>query len=490
MVELQLPKLLTWVRFPSPAPVLLAAAALIAPTAGADTIDDAVRSEMRRQQIPGLALAIIRDGQMPRIGSYGEANVEHHVAVRPETIFQSGSVGKQFTAASIQLLAADGKLGLDDPLARWLAPVPAAWNGITIRHLLTHTSGIPDYENASGAAELDLRRDYSEEDLVAFARALPLDFPPGSKWSYSNTGYVLLGAIIRSASGKFYGDFLQERVFGPLGMTTARVISEADIVPNRAAGYRFVDNALKNQDWVSPTLNTTADGALYLTILDYVQWDKGLREATVLSKEQLAEAWTPVRLSVGYSYPYGFGWHIDEQRGSRCIQHSGTWQGFETHIARYVERGLTVVVLVNLADANPLRIAHEVAGLVDPVLKLPDPAQAGDDPKPERTRAVLAAITALSEGRTTSGMARGFAAARDASPDAEEFRSLLKERLANRTAFHYLAEDEFHGRDIERFGSPIATVLYLGLVSTARADLVAAYLDSDGAVAALTVNGY
>jgi CubicO group peptidase (beta-lactamase class C family) len=153
-----------------------------------------------------------------------------------------------------------GKLDLDAPLSRYLPDAPPTWQGIHARHLLTHTSGIPDYTDE----HVDLRRDYTEDELLRVAYTLPLDFVPGAQWRYSNTGYLVLGALIRKVSGQFYGDVLHDRVFVPLGMKTARIISEADIVPHRAAGYRLEKGEIKNQEWVAPTINTTADGALHL----------------------------------------------------------------------------------------------------------------------------------------------------------------------------------------------------------------------------------
>jgi CubicO group peptidase (beta-lactamase class C family) len=338
---------------------------------------------------------------------------------------------------------------------------------------------------------LDLRRDYSEDELVEFARGLPLDFAPGSKWSYSNTGYVLLGIIIRRAGGKFYGDELRERVFAPLGMKTARVISEADIVANRAGGYRLDDaGELKNQEWVSPTLNTTADGALYVTILDMVAWDAGLRATSVLSREQLAEAWTPVRLKGGATESYGFGWFISEQRGSPLIEHSGSWQGFETHIARYTERGITVIVLANLADANPQRIATEVAGIVDNELRLPDPREPVKDPDSGRTRRVLDALVAWTEARPSEDMTESFAQLRDDSPRANYFRAIFRERVSGREAFNYLGEVDVASRGIERNGARIARIAYFGVIRPKGADRVAAYLDGSGRIADFTYGGY
>ena len=266
--------------------------------------------QMREQKVPGIALAIIKDGVVLVAKGYGESNVEHHVPVTAETIFQSGSVGKQFTAAAVMLMVEEGRLALEDSITKYLPDAPASWKPIRVRHLLTHTSGIPDY----AVDTFDYRHDATEEELTRMAYALTLEFEPGAKWEYSNTGYLLLGAIIRKVSGRFYGDLLAERVFRPLGMSTARVISEADIVPHRAAGYQLVDGQLKNQDWVAPSLNTTADGALYLSALDMIAWDKGLRAGAILKPESWKQVYTPVRLTSGEKYPYGFGW---------CGRHAG-----------------------------------------------------------------------------------------------------------------------------------------------------------------------
>src|SRR5574338_1179206 len=205
-------------------------------------VDSVVRAEMARQRIPGVAVAIVKNGAVMMAAGYGESNVELHAPVTAETMFQSGSVGKQFTSAGVMTLVEEGKIGLDDPIVKYFPNAPPAWRGITVRHLLTHTSGIPDYTTDA----MDYRRDYTEDELETMAFGLTPEFPPGSRWNYSNTGYVLLGILIHKASGKFYGDLLRERVFTPLGMRSARVISEADIVPHRAAGYRLEKGELKN----------------------------------------------------------------------------------------------------------------------------------------------------------------------------------------------------------------------------------------------------
>jgi CubicO group peptidase (beta-lactamase class C family) len=326
-------------------------------------VDDYIRSEMKAQQIPGVSLAVIKNGEIVLAKGYGLANVEHQVPVKPETIFQSGSMGKQFTATAVMMLVEAGKLSLDDKLIKFFPDGPDAWRNITIRHLLTHTSGMGDYPN-----DFDLRRDYTVDEMIQRIKAIPLTFQPGEKWSYSNLGYVTLGVLIHKISGQFYGDFLQERVFKPLGMSTARVISEADIVPNRAAGYRLVNGELKNQNWVSPTLNTTADGALYLTVYDMAKWDAALYTEKLLKRSSLEQMWTPVKLNDGKTSPYGFGWALGELRGHHIVEHGGSWQGFKSQISRYVDDKLTVVVFANQARANPAKLAHAVAGIYNPEL--------------------------------------------------------------------------------------------------------------------------
>jgi CubicO group peptidase (beta-lactamase class C family) len=330
-------------------------------------VDRYVLSQLKEQHIPGLALAVVKDESMLKVQGYGLANVELNVPVKPETVFQTGSVGKQFTATAVMMLVESRKIRLDNPLGKYLPGTPPGWKDITVRRLLTHTSGIPDYTEKT----IDLRRDYTEEQLLRRFETLPLGFAPGDKWSYSNTGYVLLGILVRKVTGQFYGDFLHERIFEPLGMSATRIISEADIIPNRAAGYRLVKGELKNQEWVSPSVNTTADGSLYTNVLDMSRWDAALYTEKLLKKPSLEQMWTPVRLNNGKTYNYGFGWGISEVNGRRLYEHSGAWQGFATYMGRYVDDRLTVIVLTNLDSdhSSPDKIGHHIAALYIPGLR-------------------------------------------------------------------------------------------------------------------------
>lgn len=334
-----------------------------------EKIDAVVMAELKKQKIPGVAVAVIHKGKEVVAKGYGLANVEHDVPVTADTVFQSGSVGKQFTAAVIMLLAEKKKLSLDDTITTFFPDAPARWNKITVRHLLTHTSGMPDYTDG-----LDLRKDYTEDELATLAFGQKPAFAPGMKWSYSNTGYALLGFVARKASGKFYGDILKDDVFAPLGMKTARVISEADIVPHRAAGYQLEKKRLKNQEWVAPSINTTADGALYVSLRDMVAWDKGVRDGAVLTADSWKAVFTPVKLNSGKTAGYGFGWAVDEDKGQLHHHHGGAWQGFTTHISRYRGDDLSIIVLTNLAGADPGGISEQIAGLFNPKLG-PKPAK-------------------------------------------------------------------------------------------------------------------
>ena len=350
-----------------------------APAIQSQSVDDYLAQEMKAQHIPGLALGVYRNGEIVKAQGYGLANVELNVAVKPETIFQSGSVGKQFAATAVMMLVEEGKVGLDDAITKYFPGAPDTWNNIKVRNLLSHTSGLAEYESderTGPSGPFYLRLDFTEDELLKKAEALPFDFQPGEKWSYRNTNYLLLGFLIRKVTGEFYGDYLHERIFKPLGMNATRIISEADIIPNRAAGYQLVKGELKNQDWVSPTFNSTADGALYFTVLDLAKWDAALYTEKLVKKSSLDQMWTVAKLNDGKPNKsnYGFAWTIDQMNGHRVIEHGGAWQGFTTYIARYVDDKLTVVVLTNLdsAHSNPGRIAHHVAGLYVPALMPPE----------------------------------------------------------------------------------------------------------------------
>jgi CubicO group peptidase (beta-lactamase class C family) len=400
--------------------VVFCAVPCAAQDAATAKVDEFIKSEMQKQRIPGVSLAVVKDGQIILAKGYGYANVEHQVPVKPETIFQSGSVGKQFTATAVMMLVEEGKINLDEKIGKYLGDVPEGWKNITVRNLLTHTAGMTDYPDG-----FDFRRDYTEDELLKQAQAIPLAFQPGEKWQYSNLGYVTLGILIHKVTGKFYGDFLQERIFKPLGMTTARIISEADIVPNRAAGYRLVRGELKNQSWVSPSLNTTADGALYLTALDMAKWDAALYGEKLLKKTSLEQMWTPVKLNDGKTHPYGFGWLLGEVNKHRVVGHEGGWQGFASVIVRYPDDRFTVVVLTNLAQTNLFKLYMGVVAIYHPEL-VPPPLAAIEDKEPQVTAMVKDLLQRLSAGNADQTLFTKEAQASIFPERAQRFSEYLK----------------------------------------------------------------
>jgi len=449
--------------------------------AAADSVDDYVRAVMAKKKIPGVSIAIVRDGKLAKAEGYGLANVELSAPATADTIYQSGSTGKQFTAAGILLLAEGGKLGLDDRLSKHFPEGPAAWHRITIRQLLTHTSGIKDYE---GETDLDMRKDYEEDALLKVMMGLPIQFEPGTQWSYSNSGYLILGLLTSKLSGKHWSEFQAERLFVPLGMTTTRVISEKDIVKNRAAGYELdAQGELKNQDWVSPSLNRCADGALYYTVKDLAAWDAALRERRFLKPASLEAWWTPVTLANGTKYQYGFGWDIAEQRGQRLLEHGGSWQGFRAAIARYVDQGVTVAVLANLASAEPEAMAHAIAGLVDAKLQLPDAAATLTDPDPSRAAKLRGVLEAWADSRIVPAMAKGLAETASGSAREAYGRRSTGGRLAALAAFRFLGDDDLTLKPLSWRGESVTRVAHYALDTKDARHVYRFYLTRDGRVA-------
>jgi len=328
----------------------------------AAAIDAVVETAMAEHRIPGVAVAVVRQGEVLLSKGYGLADLEHQVRVTPETMFQSGSVGKMFTAAAAMVMVEEGRLDLDVPIKTYIPEAPAMWDAITLRHLLSHTSGIPDYTTD----EMDYTRDYPEDDLVRTAIELELEFPAGEQWNYSNTGYVMLGIIIGRVAEQPYWELLRERVWDPGSVPTIRVNFATDIVPHRSSGYHLEDGELTNQGWVAPSLNSTADGSLLLSLQDMIAWNEVVRNRAVLSPQSWDAMLTPILLNSGEPYPYGFGWGVTELGGHPVHEHGGGWQGFRTQYTRIVDDDIAIVVLTNASHAEPGEIAEAIAGVLDP----------------------------------------------------------------------------------------------------------------------------
>jgi len=460
--------------------------ALAAPLA-ADPIDDFVQAQLEAKKIPGMAVLVMRDGKVEKQRGYGYANVELRVPVSPDTLFQSGSTGKQFTAAGILLLAEEGKLNLDDRLATYYPDAPAAWHRITIRQLLTHTSGIKDYgETDTGI--FDYRKDYTDDEMLAVIQKLPIEFEPGTQWSYSNTGYVILGLLTTKLAGKHWSDFQSEKIFKPLGMKTTRVISDREVIPNRAAGYQLDEHGvLVNQDWVSPTFGRTADGALYFSIRDLAAWEKALEARAFMSKQSFEAWWTAASFNDGTRYPYGFGWLLSEQRGEPVILHPGAWQGFTATIARYTEQRLAVMVLANAAHADTAAIAREVAGLVDSRLQMRSPTApqvAGDAALAASLRDVLEAFGSY---RTVPTMSPSLASRATGSVIEAHQRELVANQIRAARSLRVIGSDRLSRPAMDLVADGTVTAVDTVLETNGAPVMIRFRLDVKGRVVSFAV---
>lgn len=309
-------------------------------------------------RVPGASLLVMRDGEALVRRSYGMADLEAGTAAAPTSNYRLASVSKQFTAAAVLLLVQDGKLALDDRAGRWLPSLPDAADTVTIRHLLTHTSGLVDYEDVMDPA--DTRQVHDADVLRLLQSQDHTHFIPGTGYRYSNSGYALLALIVERASGQRYAEFLRQRIFLPLGMENTVAFEDGvSQVAHRAYGY-----SLENGTWQRTDQSTTSavlgDGGIYSSIDDLARWDAALYDDRLLRAESLRQAFAPATKTDDPDVEYGFGWRITGD----SLWHSGETIGFRNVIVRYPGRRTTVVLLTNRNDPEPYDTARRIAALV------------------------------------------------------------------------------------------------------------------------------
>lgn len=336
--------------------VLILPLAFVAAVAAQDTarMDQVVQSYTEGNHFMGTVL-VARDGHILFNKGYGSADLEWNIPNAPDVKFRLGSITKQFTAACILLLEERGKLNTDDLVKKYMPDAPEAWDKITIRHVLTHTSGIPNYTSFPDYPSLQPFAT-TPEKLVARFRDKPLDFQPGEKYSYSNSGYVLLGYLIEKISGETYAKFLQDNIFTPLGMKDSGYDSNTAIILHRASGYLIGKNGIENAAFIHMTTPFSA-GALYSTTGDLLRWEQGLFGGKVLSQASLQKMTTPFKSN------YGFALIIREEKGRKVIEHGGGIDGFNTSLAYYPNEKLTVVALSNVNGLAPNQMTPKLAAV-------------------------------------------------------------------------------------------------------------------------------
>ncbi|HEV3036905.1 MAG TPA: serine hydrolase [Candidatus Angelobacter sp.] len=341
--------------------VLILAGASLAQDAAA-RMEELVQSYVTNKQFMGSVL-VSQQGKVLLSKGYGYANLEWEIPNSSSTKFRLGSVTKQFTASAILLLEERGKLKVEDPVKKYMADAPAAWDKITIFHLLTHTSGVPSFTSFPDYATTEAAP-ATPESLVARFRDKPLEFQPGEKWNYSNSGYVLLGYLVEKISGQSYKEFLQQNIFTPLGMKDSGYDSNSEVIAHRAAGYAPGANGPVNAGFIHMTIPFSA-GALYSTTEDLLRWEQGLFGGKVLSPASLAKMTTP------FKQDYGFGLAISTNHGYKVIEHGGGIEGFNTQLSYYPDDKLVVAVLGNLNGRFPGEIAAKLSDLAHGVKLIP-----------------------------------------------------------------------------------------------------------------------
>ncbi len=327
-------------------------------------MEQVIQSYVANRQFMGTVL-VAKGKEILLDKGYGSADLEWDIPNAPNVKFRLGSVTKQFTAASILLLQERGKLSVDDPVKKYMEDAPAAWDKITVYHLLTHTSGIPNFTSFPDYHKWELFTTTTAEAVARF-RDKPLDFAPGEKWSYSNSGYLLLGYLIEKITGGTYEQFVRDNIFAPLGMKDSGYDSNSAVIVRRASGYSREKDGFVNAGFINMTIPHAA-GALYSTTEDLLKWEQGLFGGKVLSAASLEKMTTP------YKQDYACGLFVATQSGRKVIQHGGGIEGFATQLSYYPEDKLTVIALGNIDSAASGEIANKLAAMVhgDPV-KLPN----------------------------------------------------------------------------------------------------------------------
>jgi CubicO group peptidase (beta-lactamase class C family) len=343
------------------------------PAEGLTAKIDALLEKTYKAGEPGAALLIKKDGRILHRKGFGTADLELGLPVAPDMSFRLGSITKQFTAVAILMLEEQGKLSVKDPVDKYLPDFPTPGKTITIENLLTHTSGVVSYTALPEWLPL-WRKDMSVAELIGLFKDKPLEFGPGEHWKYSNSGYVLLGAVIEKAAGLTYESFIQKNIFEPLGMTHSYYGSASRVLPWRIPGYDAEGKAFVNAPYISMT-QPYAAGSLLSSVDDLVLWYEGLLSGKLIKRESLERAWTPFKLNDGSNTGYGYGWAVSDYRGHRLIEHGGGIMGFSTYGMLFPGDRTLILLLTNSAiagrDPEPfaVQIADLVLGLAPPEMK-------------------------------------------------------------------------------------------------------------------------
>lgn len=417
-------------------------------------IDSFVNAERERQHIPGIAIAVLRNGKPVYMKGYGKANLERDRAVTPTTVFNIGSVSKQFLAAAVLKLQEQGKLKLDDSLTKFFPDAPAAWKGITLKHLLSHTAGLP--RELTGWNPIV---PYTEVQWLKLAYATKPIAEPGAQWLYSNAGYFIVAMTISRAAGRPWGEYIENEIFRPAAMNTTKVALPSLVLPNRADGYVW-----DGQKWQEdgPLNSVRPSGAFVSTLADLARWEQVLTERKFLKAASFDALAQPIRLANGEARAYGLGWYLDAYGPNRVVHHAGGIVGYRSEFMRFVDKGLTVILVTNIGTLQTEIIAQGIARRALPELVLTR-GKPKRDAKPGLTAQISTLLTQvanqseISDGPITPALKNalgGYPA---------PMRSELKTYLQASKVLTFLREDDVQRLGVARQGQRIAKVRFYRL---------------------------
>ncbi len=456
----------------------------LAAAARADGVDDLVRGYMRVHAVPGLALSILKDGAVVTRRCYGFANLETGTPVAPDSVFELASLTKPLTAAAVMTLVRDGRVGLDDALAKYVDGAPPEWSAITVRALLSHTAGLPELAEPEwdGSPLFDVTRKQQLEAIVKAPRA----GAPGERGQYSDPGYFLLGMVIEKASGTTYAEFMDRAIFAPLGMTSTFVQDPSRIVKGRVAPYAVREGRLLRgrRDW---NHQLPSHFGVWSTIEDLERLEAGLTAGRPLGRDALEAMWAPASLRDGRPALvngglYGFGWQVGDHRGRRAVEHGG-FTG--TEMLRFPDEGLTIVILSNLdlASGNaPAFLARMVAGAFDPALRPPHELAPADDPDPATTASHRDFLRRFGGPES---LARMTAVQKDLyATQPEPVRKGMAELFSSLDALVYLGQDAAPvDKPFARLAQRVDRIRYYRAATSRGERFFSFYVDADGRIA-------
>jgi D-alanyl-D-alanine carboxypeptidase len=439
-----------------------------------DSVDAFVGDFIQRHRIPGAAISVVHRGRVVKATGYGLANLELNVPATGHSVFEIGSMTKQVTAELVMMLVEEGKLSLDDSLTKYLPGAPDEWRGIRLRHLLTHTSGLHDWE---GDTAFSYRREYTTEEFIAFVARYPLDFPPGARFSYTNSAFPLLGKVIEKVTGVPYERYATERVFKAAGMVETRFRHQADIVPNHASGYVDNKGTFENGEPLRPVI-VAPNGGVLSTAADMARWNIALTNGVLVNPASMELMMTPVRFNDGSTFSGGIAWFLDAFRGHRFVLHNGsTVAGYSSVIYRYRDDDLSVVVLMNIDRFDTVNnLATNVASFYVPGLAIRS-LRERPDPDPALSKRLLAMLADVADNRDSEMLAPNLR-----NPGGPVKTNPARGFKASNARMALLEVEDHGSNGVEHFGLKVRWVYRYKVTGDGRTAYYTIELTPDGKV--------